>query len=104
MGRTLIEIADDVARVSAIYAARNNIRRDADWFVLKLAEEAGELVAEHLRLTGRGRAREDEGGDALADEAADLLAHVLLFCRHNGIDIEAALERKWLKYLPGAGQ
>jgi NTP pyrophosphatase (non-canonical NTP hydrolase) len=100
MARTLAEIADDVGRVSVIYAERNGIRRDDDWYVLKLAEEAGELVAEHLRSTGRGRARAVKGESDLADEAADLLAHTLLFCRHNGIDVEAALERKWFRYLP----
>lgn len=27
---------------------------------------------------------------------------VILYCRHNRIDIEAALERKWFKYLEPA--
>lgn len=102
-GRTLRELTDDVVRVSAIYAERNFIRRDADWYVLKLAEEAGELVAEHLRATGRARVRPADESDAIAEEAADLLAHVLLFCQQNGIDAEAALERKWFKYLPEQG-
>ena len=30
---------------------------------------------------------------------ADLLAQVLLFASHNGIDLEAALERKWFARL-----
>lgn len=52
---TIADIADRLARVSDIYAARNGIDRNDDWFALKLQEEAGELIAEHLRLTGRGR-------------------------------------------------
>ena len=63
----------------------------------------GELTAEYLRSSGRGRLK---GADATAvrtaleDEAADVLAMVLLFARNNGIDLDAALERKWFKYLP----
>lgn len=30
---------------------------------------------------------------------ADKLAMLLLFARHNGIDLDAALARKWFKYL-----
>ena len=36
---------------------------------------------------------------ALEDVAADVLAMLLLFARNNGIDLDAALERKWFKYL-----
>jgi NTP pyrophosphatase (non-canonical NTP hydrolase) len=92
-----------VAGVSDIYAARTGVRRDQDWYALKLQEELGELTAEYLRLTGRGRlsgAAPEAVADALADEAADLLATLLLFARHNGIDLEAALARKWFKHLP----
>lgn len=106
MAATLSELAGKVQRVSDIYAERCNIRRDDDWFVLKLQEEAGELVAEHLRLSGRGRVEgrtRDEMRVALEDEAADLLAMLLLFCRHNDIDVEAALGRKWFRHLEQTG-
>jgi len=99
---TITELTERVEQVSAIYAERCGIRRDADWYALKLQEEAGELVAEHLRSTGRGRVGDRTEGAiraALEDEAADLLAQVLLFCRHNAIDVEAALERKWFSHL-----
>jgi|SRR6185312_9522318 len=97
----LNELAEKAERVSRLYARRCDIRRDDDWFALKLQEEAGELVAEYLRGTGRGRLRGDDpaAAEALADEAADLLAQLLLFCRHNGIELEAALERKWFVHL-----
>jgi NTP pyrophosphatase (non-canonical NTP hydrolase) len=29
---------------------------------------------------------------------ADVLAMLLLFARHHGIDVEEALERKWVAY------
>lgn len=100
----LQDLAGRVAQVSDIYAERNGIRRDDDWFALKLQEELGELIAEHLRASGRGRQRSDGPRDnAIADEAADLFAQLLLFCRHHNIDIAAALERKWFVHLKAAG-
>jgi NTP pyrophosphatase (non-canonical NTP hydrolase) len=99
---TITELTERVEQVSAIYAERCDIRRDADWYALKLQEEAGELVAEYLRGSGRGRVGERSEAairEALENEAADLLAQVLLFCRHSGIDVEAALERKWFAHL-----
>ena len=102
MSRTANELAPLVAEVSDTYASRNHIARDNDWYLLKLQEELGELAAEYLKSTGRGRLK---GADpatirtALEDEAADVLATLLLFARNNGIDLDAALERKWFKYL-----
>lgn len=111
MAATLAELTEKAEQVSAIYAQRCDIRRDDDWFALKLQEEAGELVAEYLRSTGRGRMHGETAAQLstnLADEAADLLAQLLLFCRHNGIDLEVALERKWFAHLnatdAGAGR
>lgn len=98
----LSELSDRAERVSQIYAERCDINRDADWFVLKLQEEAGELVAEYLRGSGRGRVGERSPGairQALEDETADLFAQLLLFARHNDIDLEAALQRKWFAWL-----
>ena len=99
---TIVELSEKIERVSEVYAERCDIRRDDDWFALKLQEEAGELIAEYLRASGRGRMGDriaTEVHTALEDEAADLFAQLLLFCRHNGIDVEAALERKWFSHL-----
>ncbi len=84
---------------SATYAADHNLARDDDWFVLKLQEEMGELIQIWNRVTGRGRRKgmtEREMATALADETADVLGHVLLFAHRNGLDLAAAVERKWL--------
>jgi NTP pyrophosphatase (non-canonical NTP hydrolase) len=80
------------------YAEANGFERDADWFLLKLAEEAGELLQVANRLSGRSRAKgmgEAEIRLLLADETADLLGHVLLFAHHHGLDLASAIERKW---------
>lgn len=102
MSRSLEELTELVSEVSDTYASRNGIVRDDDWYLLKVQEELGELVAEYLRGTGRGRmkgADATEVRQALEDEAADVLAMLLLFARNNAIDLDAALERKWFKYL-----
>ena len=83
---------------SAGYAAANGLVRDPDWFILKLQEEVGELTQVWNKLSGRGRRHgrtEDELRESLADEAADALGHVLLFAQTNGLDLAAAIERKW---------
>ena len=103
MSRTLVELEGMVARVSDVYADRFGIRRDDDWFILKLQEELGELTAEYLRGTERARLNGASAVDlrtALENEAADVLAMLLLFAQRNGIDLDAALQRKWFKYLP----
>ena len=100
--RALETLGELVARVSDTYAERCDIDRDRDWSALKLAEETGELVAANLKLTGRGRrARlsEAEMRQSLEDEAADVFAMLVLYCRENSIDLVDALDRKWFRYL-----
>ncbi|PZM09152.1 pyrophosphatase [Rhizobium tubonense] len=83
---------------SADYATANDITRDPDWFLLKLQEELGELTQVSNRLTGRGRKKglsNDHLRLSLADEAADVLGHILLFAHHHNLDLVAAVERKW---------
>lgn len=102
MSRSIAELSELVAEVSDTYASRNDIARDDDWYLLKLQEELGELSAEYLKLTGRGRLKGAGTAtirQAMADEAADVLAMLMLFARNNDIDLDAALERKWFQYL-----
>jgi NTP pyrophosphatase (non-canonical NTP hydrolase) len=87
----------DVLRISDIYAREHDIDRSADWSLLKVQEELGELTAEHLRMSGRARGVADAG--KLGDEAADVLGMLLIYCDRAGIDIEAAMQRKWLHWL-----
>jgi NTP pyrophosphatase (non-canonical NTP hydrolase) len=95
--RTLERLSADVARISDIYAAEHGIERDRDWAMLKLQEELGELTAEHLRLSGRARGQGDP--EALGNEAADVLGMLLIYCARSGVDLEAAMQRKWLSWL-----
>jgi len=93
----LSELSEKVARISDIYAADHGIDRSGDWAILKLQEELGELTAEHLRISGRARGEADP--KALADEAADVLGMLLIYCDRAGIDIEQAMQDKWLHWL-----
>ncbi|MBF0664658.1 MAG: phosphoribosyl-ATP pyrophosphohydrolase [Brevundimonas sp.] len=87
----------DVLRISDIYAREHGIDRSGDWALLKLQEELGELTAEHLRMSGRARGAADAG--KLGDEAADVLGMLLIYCDRAGIDLEQAMQRKWLHWL-----
>ena len=93
----LSELSEKVARISDIYADEHGIDRSGDWAILKLQEELGELTAEHLRLSGRARGEPSE--QALGDEAADVLGMLLIYCDRAGIDLEQAMQRKWLHWL-----
>lgn len=99
---TISELTEKVAHISDIYAKNCNVERDHDWYLLKIQEELGELTADYLRLSGRGRMAGKSADEVRADigaEAGDLLAHILLFARHMEIDLVAELDRKWFKYL-----
>lgn len=97
----LSELSASVLRISDIYAREHGIDRDkaaaGDWALLKLQEELGELTAEHLRMSGRARGAAD--ARAIADEAADVMGMLLIYCDRAGVDLEQAMRDKWLKWL-----
>jgi len=80
------------------YASEHGIERDDDWFVLKLQEELGELTQAWVEYTSRSRSRgrsAEELERALADEAADVLGHILLFAHRHELNLDTAIARKW---------
>lgn len=100
MSLKVADLQADVLRISDIYAAEHGIERDRDWALLKLQEELGELTAEHLRMSRRARGEAD--ASKLGDEAADVLGMLLIYCDSAGIDLEGAMQRKWLSWLEKA--
>jgi NTP pyrophosphatase (non-canonical NTP hydrolase) len=84
------------------YCEKFNIKRDDIWALGKLSEELGELSQAYLRLHGRARVPENKVDLRLAfeDEVADLLGLILIFADMQQVDVAAAAERKWFKYLP----
>lgn len=100
--KPLTDLAARLMVVSDLYASSHRIDRSGDWPVLKLAEEVGELTQAWLRLDGRARRETNSDLRAdLADEAADVVATILLFALREGIDLDAALEAKWFAHLNG---
>jgi NTP pyrophosphatase (non-canonical NTP hydrolase) len=97
---SVAELSHRVSRVSAVQAQKQGVERDDDWYLIKLQEELGELARAHLRLSRRGPAEASETDRA--DEAADVLCQLLLYCRRFGIDVEEAVNRKWMTHLPKA--
>lgn len=99
----LEELADKVETVSATYAHKHGIERDATWFLLKLHEEIGELTQAFLMKTGQGRSKgltPDELDVSFRSELADVLCQVVLLARHHEVDLEAAVADKWLVWTP----
>jgi NTP pyrophosphatase (non-canonical NTP hydrolase) len=93
--------SDEVEQISQQYAERFGVKRTSPWFLLKLQEEVGELTQAYLQATGQGRDKgrtADELRQDLEAEVADVLAMLLLFARHHDVDVDAALERKWVAY------
>jgi NTP pyrophosphatase (non-canonical NTP hydrolase) len=94
----LHDLTNQFEEASRSYATANGITRDGDWYMLKLQEEVGELTQSFNQLTGRGRRKglsSEQLAHALADEAADVLGHILLFARAHDLDLASAVERKW---------
>ena len=98
----LEELTKKVVMVSDQYEKNCNINRDADWYILKLQEELGELTQNYLSYTGRGRNRnltEEELKKNISNEVVDVLGQILLFANYHNIDLEKAMEDKWFSYL-----
>ena len=100
MSEGLNDLGARIAQVSDIYAAHYDIDRSGDWYLLKLQEELGELTQAYLDVTGRSRRASDAAArQAMALEMADVLGMLLLMARDEGIDLDAAVQEKWLSWL-----
>lgn len=98
----LINLIEDLEKVSVQYSNLFNIERDNDWFVFKIQEELGELVQKYLMLSNRARQKGktlEEIREEFEIEVSDVLCHVLLLVKHMDIDIESVIEKKWLVFL-----
>jgi len=103
MGDTSLRtLTDAIEAVSSRYAERYGIRRDVEWCLLKLSEELGELTQAHLKRTGQARIDGDstEWGKRFEDEMADVLGQLLVLAKLSGSDLDAAIDRKWLRWHP----
>ncbi|WP_417497838.1 phosphoribosyl-ATP pyrophosphohydrolase [Maricaulis sp.] len=100
MSGRLGELGARIAQVSDIYAKNYGIDRSGDWYLLKLQEELGELTQAYLDVTGRSRRASDAAARRqMALEMADVLGMLLLLARDEGVDLDAAVQEKWLSWL-----
>ena len=93
------DLTEQVEKVSCSYTSSFGIKRDADWFILKLQEELGELVQSYLMMIGQARDKEKSKEELVKDfrsEVADVFCHVLLLAKRHDIDLEKEIEDKWL--------
>lgn len=100
MSGPLAGLGTRIAQVSDIYARNYGIDRSGDWYLLKLQEEMGELTQAYLDASGRSRRPAgNEARAALAREMADVLGMLLLLARDEGVDLDRAVQEKWLSWL-----
>lgn len=95
----LQHLTDDAEAIAANYGTHYGFTQDDSWYMLKLQEEVGELTQAFLMRAGQARTKDrtkEQLEEGFADELADVLCMTLLMARHHGVDIEAAIERKWL--------
>jgi len=95
------KLVDKIEAVSQKYSKQYKIKRSPLWFLLKLQEEVGELTQSYLMMTGRGRAKNKSKNALRANfeqEIADVFCHILLLARSNDVDLERAVDDKWLMW------
>lgn len=95
-------LLEEIEQVSQLYATTFNIKRDKEWFILKLQEEIGELTKSYLMLSGKARMKGkalDEIQENFNEEVADVFCHILLLAKHYEVDLQKEIEEKWLGQL-----
>jgi len=95
------DLTTEIEKVSQTYAELFDIDRDANWFVLKLQEEMGELIQSYLMMIKQGRHKgktPEEIKKEFQHEVADVFSHVLLLANFYKINLEKEVDEKWLSW------
>lgn len=83
------------------YEQRFGVKIDKEFALLKLVEEVGEYmqaVLIHERKCRPEKFLDPEASkDEVAKELADVVGMAIVNARLQGIDLEAALQKKWIK-------
>ncbi len=90
--------SDRLKAISDRYGRVYDVDRGGDWHLLKVQEEMGELTQAYLAMTGRSRRPAERARHDVAMEMADVLCMLILMARAEGIDLNAAIAEKWLKW------
>ena len=89
---------DRLKTISDRYGRVYDVDRGGDWHLLKVQEEMGELTQAYLAMTGRSRRDAESARHDVAMEMADVICMIMLMARAEGIDLNAAITEKWLKW------
>jgi NTP pyrophosphatase (non-canonical NTP hydrolase) len=98
----LEELQKRAKAVNDIYVENFGLTRDPFMLLGKMTEEMGEVMGAYLQLCGRARGADGEPEQlraAFEDEMADLFGFLLVFADTQGVDLAAAFDKKWGKYL-----
>lgn len=93
------DLSNMACKIAEIYSDKFGAPKTAEWVLLKMTEELGELSGAWLQY--QSQARGEATLDDVADELADVLGFLLVFAARTGIDPAQALTQKWGAYLPG---
>jgi NTP pyrophosphatase (non-canonical NTP hydrolase) len=92
--QAVIENADD-------YEKRFGVKIDKEFALLKLVEEVGEYMQAVLIHERKCRPEKflepEKSKDEVAKELADVVGMAIVNAKLQGIDLEAALQKKWIK-------
>jgi len=91
-------LTDRLKAISDRYGRVYDVDRGGDWHLLKVQEEMGELTQAYLAKTARSRRDPEPARAEMALEMADVLCMLLLMARDEGVDLNAAIQDKWLKW------
>ena len=93
--------------VGQLYCKSYGIVPDEVFYLGKLNEGLGEVSAAVLKLSNRSRGANGPMADRaakLADEMANLFGVLLMFAHSRSIDLGAAFQSKWGRYLQDESQ
>ena len=95
------ELQAGIIKRAIEYGKRYNIRVDEDLALLKLYEEVGEVAKAILIHRRKSRPEKhvsnEESLKEVANELADVIGMVIVNAHLLGIDLEEAINRKWIK-------
>ncbi|MDO8241029.1 MAG: MazG nucleotide pyrophosphohydrolase domain-containing protein [Candidatus Moranbacteria bacterium] len=94
------KIESGVLKTARDYSEKYGIEADADFAMHKLYEEVGELSEAYLTYKKKSRPEkfttEAEVKNKLAYELADVAGIVMVIAEKLNIDLEDAINRKWI--------
>ena len=97
---TFDEIQNGILKVARVYGERINVHIDQDFAIFKLYEEVGEYAQAVLIHRKKSKPEkhqtENETKKRLGEELADIIGMAIVNADLFGIDIQKAIEEKWL--------